>query len=278
MATQIIRTTFQLKRGYSESWERNNPILDPGEPGWTLDTHELRIGDGCTPWRDLVSIGKGDYITAEEVKELLEGVITTEELEQLLEEVAPKEKYEVEATPSGTLLTKRESEIRIMCPKDTQWSKQSSGENADPNSYYIGLKIYAPSKDIYGFKEDLAEIISDQTLYTFENNPFAGIDADGRKYSIVWLPVARYDEATNTWTYHGAKSTTKKFIGWYYSVEWYNEEKQLVDSQTIRINLSNEECHNFAEPYYMGSINVNKLVQNEQESLVLYGGSASENL
>ena len=69
-----------------------------------------------------------------------------------------KEEYEVEATPSGTLLTKRESEIRIMCPKDTQWFKQSSGENADPNSYYIGLKIYAPSKDIYGFKEEIIEV------------------------------------------------------------------------------------------------------------------------
>lgn len=268
MATQIIRTTFQLKRGYADSWDRNNPILAPGEPGWTLDTHELRIGDGCTPWRDLVSIGKGEY----------ENYITKEELEQLLVEIAPAKVYKVEEIPSGTLVSNRESEIRIMCPKDTQWYKQSSGENADPNSYYIGIKIYAPNNNIYGFKEDLAEIIADQTLYTFENNPFAGIEPDGRKYSIIWLPVARYDEATNTWTYHGAKSTTKKFIGWYYSVEWYNEDKQLVDSQSIRINLTNEECHNYIEPYYMGSINVNKLVQNEQESLVLYGGSASDNL
>jgi hypothetical protein len=51
MATQVLRTIFQLKRGLSEAWDRNNPILAPGEPGWTLDTHILKIGDGTTPWK-----------------------------------------------------------------------------------------------------------------------------------------------------------------------------------------------------------------------------------
>ena len=56
MATQVISTTFQFKRGLAAAWERANPILTPGEPGWTLDTHVLKIGDGITPWNDLVPI------------------------------------------------------------------------------------------------------------------------------------------------------------------------------------------------------------------------------
>ena len=52
MAT-VINTTFQFKRGLSSAWERNNPILAAGEPGWTLDTHILKIGDGVTAWNDL---------------------------------------------------------------------------------------------------------------------------------------------------------------------------------------------------------------------------------
>lgn len=54
---QVISTQFQFKRGLSEAWERNNPILAPGEPGWTLDTHILKIGDGVHTWKELESIG-----------------------------------------------------------------------------------------------------------------------------------------------------------------------------------------------------------------------------
>ena len=56
MATEVIKTTFQLKRGLAESWNRLNPILAAGEPGWTLDTHVLKIGDGTTPWNSLNAI------------------------------------------------------------------------------------------------------------------------------------------------------------------------------------------------------------------------------
>lgn len=53
---QLVKTQFQFKRGLSEAWDRNNPILAAGEPGWTLDTHILKIGDGVTAWKELESI------------------------------------------------------------------------------------------------------------------------------------------------------------------------------------------------------------------------------
>lgn len=77
MATQVISTTFQLKRGLAAAWERANPILAPGEPGWTLDTHILKIGDGITPWNDLSSISGAninpnkDYYTQKEIDEII---------------------------------------------------------------------------------------------------------------------------------------------------------------------------------------------------------------
>ena len=58
MATQVLRTLFQFKRGLAEAWDRNNPILAAGEPGWTLDTHILKVGDGVTPWKKLEPINK----------------------------------------------------------------------------------------------------------------------------------------------------------------------------------------------------------------------------
>ena len=126
----------------------------------------------------------------------------------------------------------------------------------------------------------------------------------------------------------GSISTVDKYIGWYYSVEWYNAAGKVVKSDTIRINLSNEACHNSIAPFYaadaitgikvggtlldvvnkqvnipvasntllgvvmssgaenkvsvaedgtmeVNSVNVNKLVQDENDVLILNGGSSS---
>ena len=162
-------------------------------------------------------------------------------------------KYEISHKPVGTLVDYREKEIRVMCPADTQFTHQTGGANADANIYYIGFKAYAPAGAV-SFKEDTAETISDNTMYYFENNDYAGIDKYGRKYSICWLAVAKYDEATQSWVRYGAKSTKEKYLGFYYSVEWYDANGVKIDSDCIRINLSNEECHNNIEPYYMSNI------------------------
>ena len=67
MATQVLNTRFQLKRGLSEAWNRVNPVLAAGEPGWTLDSHILKIGDGVTAWKDLEPIG-GMQITEQDIQ------------------------------------------------------------------------------------------------------------------------------------------------------------------------------------------------------------------
>ena len=54
---EIIKTTFQLRRGNLEVWERNNPVLAKGEPSFIVDKNALKIGDGATPWKELEYIG-----------------------------------------------------------------------------------------------------------------------------------------------------------------------------------------------------------------------------
>ena len=186
-----------------------------------------------------------EYGKAGDTKDLA----TKKELFAVAERVA----YEISHKPEGALVNQYEKEIRVMCPSGTQWALQESGDNANPYSYYIGFKAYAPNDSVVGFKEDLSETINDQTMYGFDGE-FAGIDEFGRKYSIVWLPVAQYDETTSTWTYHGAKSNDDRCVGWYYSVEWYNAKGIKVHAETIRINLTNEDCHNSAMPYYVSEL------------------------
>lgn len=59
---EIIKTTFQLRRGQSSVWTRNNPLLAAGEPGYELDTHKIKIGDGSNYWNDLPYIGEHNII------------------------------------------------------------------------------------------------------------------------------------------------------------------------------------------------------------------------
>lgn len=157
-----------------------------------------------------------------------------------VEQLYQKVKYEIVNTPIGTLIDYSDKEIRIMCPTDTKWIKQSVGATGNANMYYMGFKAYAP-KGAVSFKEgDRGEIIDE--MFTFDSD-FAGIDELGRKYSICWLALASYDEASDTWTYFGDKSTASKYIGWSYVVEWYDANGFIIESDFMRINLTNEECH-----------------------------------
>lgn len=158
-------------------------------------------------------------------------------------------KYEVTSSMPGMKVRYSDQEIRVMFPADTQWTSQQVGPTGNSNMHYFAFKAYAPSNAV-SFKEDTAEIINDQTMHSFENNDFAGIDKYGRKYSIIWLAAANNNNGT--WTYFGANSTKEHYMGWYYNVEWYNANSEIIGSDLIRINLSNEDCHDVAEPYYMG--------------------------
>ena len=65
MATKVIKTTFLLRRGTSEAWNRVNPILKYGEPGFEKDTNKLKIGDGEKDWKTLPYFGGNFDISAD---------------------------------------------------------------------------------------------------------------------------------------------------------------------------------------------------------------------
>lgn len=160
-------------------------------------------------------------------------------------------KYEITSVPTGTLVDYRDKEIRVMCPVDTQWVKQSVGGTGNPNMYYMGFKAYAPEGAV-SFKEGDRGVIIDE-MYDF-NDDFAGTDEYGRNYSICWLALAIYDAGSDTWTYFGKNSSEEKFIGWDYIVEWYDSGGAIIASDCVRINLSNEDCHFSTKPYYVGGM------------------------
>lgn len=155
--------------------------------------------------------------------------------------------YEITDVPTGTLVDYGEKEIRIMCPENSQWTKQAVGEGGDSNSYYCTLKTYFPDGAI-GYIEHLGDQVDNEILTDVKT------DVYGRKYQPTWLALAKYDEPTDTWTYYGASSTSDKMIGWNYRIDFYDAEGVMIASDSIRINLSNEDCHYSNEPYYVGKM------------------------
>lgn len=173
--------------------------------------------------------------------------------------------YEIGNTPTGTLVDYREKEIRVMCPTNTVWKKQAVGSTGNANYYYMSFKAYAP-KGAVGFKEGDQGVIEDE--YFDFSGDFAGTDEFGRNYSIVWLALASYDEATDTWTYFGKNSSTEKYIGWTYIVNWYDANGIVIDSDSIRINLTNEDCHTDINPYYLGEYATDEELKDVQDEVL----------
>ena len=262
----------------------------------------------------------GVHISSEERAAWNANILATEEntsaLAALRASVETK-KFAISNTPVGTKVNYSDNEIRIMVPANTEWQHQNVGEGGNANMHYMAFRAYAPD-NAESFREGDQGVLED-TLLTFEGD-FAGIDEFGRKYSTVWLALAQYDTATGTWTYFGKSSSVNRYIGWNYVVEWYDKDGNVIYNDSIRINLSNESCHENILPYFMGgvvknvsvngtlletidnavsittsnliknsdeitinednslsinAISTSKLVQDENEELVLNGGSAA---
>lgn len=182
-------------------------------------------------------------VSAEEVDSKIESALNEIECAPITYE---KIKYEIADAPVGTLVDYKDDEIRILIPENAQFTKQSVGAGGDPNTYYVTFKTYVYNDEVVGYKEVLsgqsdAEILTDLK-----------VDEYGRRFQPTWLGIAKYDEATDTWSYYGANSTTNKYIGWDYTLQMYNADDVMIASDSVRINLSNEGCHHTVEPYYIG--------------------------
>ena len=155
-------------------------------------------------------------------------------------------KFEIADVPIGTLVDYKESEIRVMCPSTTVWTKQAVGEGGDANTHYVTLKTFAPD-GVTGYKEILSGNADPEILEDLKEDTY------GRRYQPTWLGVAKYDEDSDTWSYYGALSSEDKYIGWDYAIEWY-ENDVLVQVDSVRINLSNEDCHGNIKPSYINEV------------------------
>lgn len=157
-------------------------------------------------------------------------------------------KYDISGVPDGTLIDYQEREIRIMVPTNSTFTKQSVGAGGDPNCYYATFKTYVGDDKVAGYIEHLGSQVDSEIQTTFSTDEY------GRRFQQTWLALAKYDEATGTWSYYGKNSSDDHYIGWDYQIDWYNSDGTIIASDCVRINLSNEMCHATIEPYYVREV------------------------
>ena len=199
------------------------------------------------------------------VNEKVETLVTEKVESTVIQALAKTDKYEILNVPKGTLVDYNDKEIRICCPANSEWAKQAVGAGGDVNSYYMTFRTYAPNDDAVGYIEHLGNQVDPEILTDLQT------DENGRRYQPTWLALAQYDEETDTWKYNGANSTESKYIGWDYQIDWFDAEGVMIASDSIRINLSNEDCHSVIEPYYVGSAvaeKVEEVVETKVETIV----------
>ena len=170
-------------------------------------------------------------------------------------------KYDISDTPEGTLVNYGQDEIRVMIPSDAEFKKQAVGEGGDASSYYMTIRTFAPNDRAVGYIEHLNGQSDGEVLTDFS------IDEYGRRYQNTWLAVSKYDEATGIWSYYGKNSSENKYIGFDYRIDWYDANGVKIDTDSVRINLSNESCHDINRPYYMAGYSTSDEVDALEKSI-----------
>lgn len=187
------------------------------------------------------------------ISEIPEEYVTTDELEaegflkehQSLEAYAKSDavlhhKYQV-LPIDGMLVNYRDGEIRLNTQR-VEPKKQAVGSTGDANMFYATFRAFAP--------KGATKVIEGQngTLET-EFSTLAE-DSLGRKYTTIWIALAAYDSASDTWSKWGDNSTIEKYLGWYFHFHWYddNDSENPIAIDKIRIILTNDACHDDLVP------------------------------
>lgn len=144
-------------------------------------------------------------------------------------------KFEVIKAVEGFLTDESQNDFRIFIPKGSKYEMQNVGAGGDSNNYYITVRAYAPRADINGCRKG---------RYSNYENDFGAMEKinidieSGRPYVDFWFAIAYTNDNGITWTEYADLSTSTKYIGYDWLVEWYIDEK-IVASASKKFTLVN---------------------------------------
>lgn len=146
-------------------------------------------------------------------------------------------KYEVK-DDSITDVVYKDGEIRVLYASSISWASETNHTATFYAYAPEGAKSYRAT---IGESKNVPITSGAATVLSFT-------DDLGRKCVQETLQVV------NNGSYVGAASKETDYKGWYFVVDWYSDAAgtKIMYSDTVRVNLSNESCHNTPFPYYLG--------------------------
>jgi hypothetical protein len=94
---------IQLRRGTAAQWTSSNPVLGEAEFGIETDTLKFKVGNGTTPWNEIVNyfepVDLSEYVTLDQLATDLEDYVATSDLTTTLSD------YLTTASASSTYQT-----------------------------------------------------------------------------------------------------------------------------------------------------------------------------
>ena len=73
-----MATKIQIRRDTAANWTSNNPVLAPGEFGYSTDYNVLKVGDGTTAWSDLTPLpGASELASINDTLDSIDTNLTT---------------------------------------------------------------------------------------------------------------------------------------------------------------------------------------------------------
>lgn len=84
----VSMAKIQLRRDSAVDWSKTNPVLLVGEAGYEWEFKRLKIGDGITPYHDLLYYHIGDEPVIESTK-VVDSTLTTDGTVQTLLSYTP---------------------------------------------------------------------------------------------------------------------------------------------------------------------------------------------
>lgn len=167
MSEITLKTIFQVKRGLNEAWERNNPVLRVGEPGFVIDQNILKIGDGITAWKDLKPVNK-------------------ELLEQMIKDNGS---ISIDNENVQSIVSTTENGIEIKFVNKTTGEESNIIVNKDGAFYVKGDKLPTAADEIMTKKDGQSAHLEVIKIYSSDSSDtYATVD--GQKYDTVEEAIA----------------------------------------------------------------------------------------
>lgn len=147
-------------------------------------------------------------------------------------------KYEV-IPFEGAIINYSDNEVRVNTQHVdvNKLPQQNAGDGSSNNYYYMTFRAYAPA--------DATSVVEGQSDKMDTEHSTLAVDAYGRKYTTIWAAIA--NKVNGAWSKFGDKSTSDKYLGFYYNFHWYNGD-QLIGMDKVRVILTNDACHNDLVP------------------------------